>query len=384
MNSRAVAIHATRATYAMNWYNISPGLVFIAKDLSLSISQVGFLVTVFYIGVGLFQLPAGYLATKFGNRNIASLGILLLGISGILSSISSGFFFLAMSRLIGGVASAMFFAPAMGNLRSVTGEDSYSFHVNLFNGAFSVGAASGIAGWEVLDEYTGWRFGFLIAGIITIAFSAVYYFALRNLQEERTSHSPSRTMAGMLVNRVVWILALAGTAAVISENVAAVLVTYYLETAMDVVRSLASISGTLFLIFGFVGGVIGGVVADRKIGVKPFFILMALTTSILMIAVAFVHNLILIYVIFSVLGAVTTPAFSAIYVLIARSLPEKAQTTSSMSVVNGIQEIPGFIWPYAFTVVSASVSFAFSWILIGVISLAFLALVLLPSVRALK
>ncbi len=381
MNYRAVSIHFTRATYAMNWYTISPGLIFIQNDLSLSSGQIGFLVTAFYLGVGIFQLPAGYLANKFGNRNIASLGVFLLGLSGILCFLSSDYYMLMGSRFMGGMASAMFFSPAMGTLRSATTEDTYSFHVNVFNGSFSVGAAIGIFGWEGLDEIIGWRYAFLIAGIITIAFSFIYFYTLRQVQEEKSSRTPAKTMLNVVKNKLVWIFALAGTAGVIAENVAAVLITYYLETELAVSNTLASLSGTLFLIFGFVGGMIGAVLVGRVIGAKKFFILTAFITSVLMMLVGLIHNLYLIYALFCVLGAVATEVFSAIYVLISKSLPEKAETTSSMSVVNAIQEIPGSTWPYVFTSLWAITTPVITWGLAGIVSLVFLSLVLLPSAR---
>jgi hypothetical protein len=48
-------IHTTRAIYAMNWYDISPGLIYIQKAFSLTQVQLGILLTVFYIGVGIFH-----------------------------------------------------------------------------------------------------------------------------------------------------------------------------------------------------------------------------------------------------------------------------------------------------------------------------------------
>lgn len=381
MNYRAISIHLTRAVYAMNWFTISPGLIFIEKDLSLTSVQIGFLVTAFYIGVGVFQIPAGYLATRFGSRNIASLGMFILGLSGILCFLSPSYYFLVGSRLLAGLSAAMFFSPAIGTLRNTVSEESYSFHVNLFNGVFSIGAATGIFGWEFLDESIGWRPAFLIAGLVTIAFAILFFFSLMSVKEEKSSRTPFKTMINVLKNKLVWIFAFAGTAAVISENVAAVLVTYYLETVLHVSKSLASVSGTLFLAFGFVGGMIGAVVVGKRISAKSFFILTTLLTSLLMLVVGFIRNLYAIYALFSVLGAVSVEVFSAIYVLISKSLPERAETTSSMSVVNGIQEIPGSVWPYVFTLVSASTSFTFSWVLVGVISLAFLGLVFLPAAR---
>ena len=100
-----------------------------------------------------------------------------------------------------------------------------------------------------------------------------------------------------------------------------------------------------------------------------------------MIALAFFTNIYAIYAIVSVLGAVTVQGFSAIYIIITRSMKEKAQTTSSLSVVNAAQEIPGSIWPSIFSIISSSVGFFAAWNVIGIVSLAFMFLVFIPPAR---
>ena len=381
MNYRALAVHSTRAVYAISWYNISPALIYIESDLFLNQAQVGLLVTAFYIGAGVSQIPAGYLATIIGNRNMASSGIFLLGISGLLSFISPGLTLLIVSRAMAGIASGMFFSPAMGTLRNITDDRTFGFHVNVFNGVFSLGAGAGLAGWAILDIVIGWRIAFLVSGLITISFSLIYYFSLRGVHEEKPARSPSNIMKSVLTNRVVWILGMAGSAAIISENVAAAFIVYYLEKALGILPSPAALAGTLILAFGFAGGIVGGLVAGRYISTRLFFYLTTVAVSILMISIAFIRNIVEIYVIVSLIGMLTAPIISSSYVLITGSLRGREEITSSMSVVNGIQQIPGSVWPYAFTLVVSFFSFGAAWMFIGVSSLALLTLGFLPSVR---
>jgi len=379
MNTKPVVIHATRAIYAMNWYDISPGLIYIQRAFALTEVQLGILLTVFYVGVGIFQIPAGYISTRIGNRNTATIGILGLGIASLVSAASPSYSVLAGSRFFAGIFSAMFFSPAIGTLRTATTDASYNFHVNFFNGSFNLGAGIGIAGWEVIDSFSSFRIGFLVAGIITITAGAMYYFILREVSEERIQLSPTRNLIEVFRSRAVWIYAMAGTASVISENVAAQIVVYYMERGLNIPTGLASISGTLFLLFGFVGGIVGGLLIGRFRSVRVFFVLTTTLTSILMIALAFFTNIYEIYVIVCLLGAVTVQGFSAIYIIITRSMKERAQTTTSLSVVNAAQEIPGSIWPSIFSFVSGSVGFFAAWNLIGIFSLAFMFLILVPT-----
>jgi hypothetical protein len=99
----------------------------------------------------------------------------------------------------------------------------------------------------------------------------------------------------------------------------------------------------------------------------------------LMIALAYFTNIYIVFAIVSILGAVTVQGFSAIYIIITRSMKERAQTTSSLSVVNAAQEIPGSIWPSIFSIISSSIGFFAAWNIIGVVSLAFMFLVIIPA-----
>ncbi len=379
MSYRPWLMHTARAIYAMNWYDISPGLVYIQGSLNVSEIHIGILVTAFYIGVGVFQLPGGYLATKFGNRNIASLGLLGLGVAAIASALSGNFITLTTSRFFAGVFSGMFFSPEVGLLRSATSESEYPFHVNFFNGSFNLGAAVGIGVWGYFDATIGWNYGFLIAGFLTIGIALFHFVFLKSVKEEKGSLSPSRNYISVLKNRLVWIIAFAGTASVIAENVAGTLIVYYMEHTLGIANGLSAFSGTIFLAAGFVGGIIGGILIGNFKNVKAFFLLMTALTSVLMMLIAVFTSVLAIYALMALLGIVTVQGFSAIYVIISRNMPERSQTTSSLSVVNAAQEIPGSVWPFVFTLIGTSISFRSAWVIIGLISLAFMALVFLPG-----
>ncbi|WP_075057651.1 MFS transporter [Thermogymnomonas acidicola] len=86
---RAAAIHTARAVYALNWFDISPALIYISRQLDLSIPQLGLMTTGFYIGLATFQLLGGILASRLGgNRLTATLGISILGLASIVTGLS--------------------------------------------------------------------------------------------------------------------------------------------------------------------------------------------------------------------------------------------------------------------------------------------------------
>ena len=61
------SIVLARILYAVNWFNISSIFYLIMIDFSQDVSMLGLITSAFLIGIGLFQIPAGILASKFAN-----------------------------------------------------------------------------------------------------------------------------------------------------------------------------------------------------------------------------------------------------------------------------------------------------------------------------
>ena len=103
----------SRAIYAVNWYNIAALFAFIANDFNLNVSGLGIVTACLYIGVGLFQVPGGVIAAKYGARNTAIIGVLIASIAVTLTAFTAEFYQLVLLRFIVGVGSALFFAPGV-------------------------------------------------------------------------------------------------------------------------------------------------------------------------------------------------------------------------------------------------------------------------------
>ena len=114
---RAISVNVARAVYALNWFDITPGLIFISQDLDLKLVYLGVATTAFYIGLAVLQMVGGILGTKYGSRIISFLGILTLGLGGILSGFSTNLLQLALFRFITGSGAAMFFSPGLSLLK---------------------------------------------------------------------------------------------------------------------------------------------------------------------------------------------------------------------------------------------------------------------------
>ena len=368
---RSASINLSRAVYALNWFNIAPGLSYISANFDIKIVALGIMTTSFYVGLALFQMVGGILASRIGNVTTSIAGITILGISVVGTALSQNLADLVVSRFFAGLGSALFFSPALGLLHQIVPRETYGFHVGLFNGSFNIGAGIGIIGWNVLDSILGWRTPLDIAGIIMIVVAAENVLVLRGLNVK-----PGRfrdTTAGarkILSRRNIWILPIMALSGILSETVVGQLLVYYLETQIGFSSQYASILDMLFLLLGFAGGVLGGYVFARNRHQIGQFIAVILMSALLVILLGYSRTFIEILIEVSLLGIVTVNSLSILYTISSRNIQDPGMVSFSLSFVNFVQNIIGAFSPTLFGIFAKSLGYSISWSLIGVIGIA--------------
>lgn len=379
MNYRvqAVSINTARAIYALNWFDIAPGLKYIAQSLDLQIVQLGIITTGFYVGLASFQLFGGYFASRIGNRRTETIGLMILGFSVIGSGLAPNLGILFLTRLFAGFGSAFFFSPALGMLAEIVPDGTYSFYVGSFNGSFNIGAAVGVLGWVYIDETAGWRIGLIIGGILTIAIAIENYLVLKGVVVHTSRGKDLITKLRItLRERAMWILPIAGIGSMVAETIMGQFFVYYSEKGLNFSPTLSGSLGFMFLIVGFIGGLIGGYQYGRTRHKNITFIGVLVLTGALTIALPFVSSPVSIGIIAVLLGLVVVDGFSILYTIAARLAPDKSMISFSLSFVNFMQQAIGATFPFIFTSIVYFSGYTTSWVVMGSVSM--LAVLLFP------
>lgn len=82
-------------------------LPLLAQTFGLNLAQVGMIRTAHRVAMAAFQLPAGFIAERFGERNLLALGTLLAGLAFIALGFASGFWMILIALFFAGMGSAV-------------------------------------------------------------------------------------------------------------------------------------------------------------------------------------------------------------------------------------------------------------------------------------
>jgi ACS family glucarate transporter-like MFS transporter len=176
--------------------NISIAGLQISSEYGLGNQRLGWIFSAFLIGYAGFQVPAGWLASRFGPRLVITLGVVWWGVATALTTLIPPGISQAVLLLIGirfalGAGEAVIY-PAANQFvaRWVPMQERGFVNGLIFAG---VGAGSGLTppllAWFILHH--GWRSAFWFSAVIGVIAGAVWWWAARDTPEEDPRVSPS-------------------------------------------------------------------------------------------------------------------------------------------------------------------------------------------------
>ncbi|HXP07985.1 MAG TPA: MFS transporter [Acidobacteriaceae bacterium] len=169
--------------------NVSIAGLQISSEYGLGNQRLGWIFSAFLIGYAGFQVPAGWLASRFGPRRVISLGVVWWGIATALTTmipvgISQAVLLLIAIRFALGAGEAVIY-PAANQLvaRWVPEQERGFINGLIFAG---VGAGSGLTppllAWFIL--HYGWRSAFWFSAVIGVLAGGVWWWLARDTPEE--------------------------------------------------------------------------------------------------------------------------------------------------------------------------------------------------------
>jgi len=374
-----LSLMLARVVYTINWFNIASIFYLIASDFREDIAMLGIISASFLFGVGLFQVPAGIMAAKFGPRKIAIYGIMIASAAALVTGFANDTTQIIVLRFIIGMGMACFFGPSVILVSKYLGKESEGLGIGLLNSAHALGGIVGLFGWVVLAEFLGWRATLILSGGLGISTAIILGSALlRDVDEIKKEFKLKVShVFDTLFNRSLIILGFtllgfqAGSSMILTFSI------YYFVDHLKINPIDAGLIGSLSLVVALLSSPFFGRLYDKIGNARKLLFISGILSASSMVGFA-TDSLYVIIVSIIVSGFFLSAGFVIVYAK-AKEI-NKAQPqyqTLAVSFVNGVSLFGVFWVPVLFSSIVRGLGYEIAWLLGSLVVI----LLILPVVR---
>jgi MFS family permease len=162
---------------------ISPVLPQYALSFSIPVALIGWAVSAFALARMFMDIPAGFLADRFGKKGNMIVGLILIIISSVAAGIANSYLWLIMARIVEGIGSALYVTSATTWVAQASAGESRGRYMSLYSGLIFAGAAFG----PTIGGYSAVHFGLSAPFFIYAAFASLGLMATIPLKESTDS-----------------------------------------------------------------------------------------------------------------------------------------------------------------------------------------------------
>lgn len=310
---------------------LRPLMPMIRTDLGISYTQVGVLISAFAITSGISQLPAGWLADRFGPRVMVAIGVTGVAIAGVLIGLSQSYSlliaFLVLAAILGGGYHPAAATAISASVSPVRWGRALGFH--LIGGSSSFWLVPLLA--APIAVAWGWRSSYITLTVPIIILGVVLYVLIgRRIRIQRSepqtpdgevSTTPARTRWRQLVPFLVMSVA-TGT---MVQSVLAYLSLYAVDY-FGVAEATAAVIVAIAPAVGLFAAPLGGYLSDRVGGV-PVLVSVSFLAVLLIYLLGVVPNIPLLVAVMVAIGVVTNTRMPTSESYIVGHAPQHRRST---------------------------------------------------------
>ena len=252
--------------------NVGPlGLPAIASlvqaNLGLTLAQAGSFLPAYYIGPALMSLPAGTLADRWGVKRVLVLGQAVIALGLLAVSASTSYAMLVVLMVAAGFGYGMLNPTSTKAVMAWAPPGRRATLVGLKQVGLPFGGVVGAALLPALAVVLGWRPAVVISAALVGLGALATLVVYRDPPPEPATApaAPGRrgVTADVLLNRDLWLLAVATGVFAAMQTVWMAFLVLYLETVVGLPLLVASRYLALAQLGGMAGRVLFGMLSDR-------------------------------------------------------------------------------------------------------------------------
>jgi nitrate/nitrite transporter NarK len=233
----------------------------IKAELTLSYTEAGALMSAYFVGYALGQIPWGLLADRYGSRKVMTLSVVGVSASNLLFGFASGFPDATATRLLAGLLGAGVFVPGVRLVASWFGERERGTALGLLNVGGSLGLMAATWATPFLGLFIGWRLSMMVIGASGLLAAAIMWATLRD--GERTVPAFRGDFWAPLRLPAFWVLSFVQFIRLGSYYTFIAWLPLMLKEEYGLGLVMAGTAMSLFNFAGMVSNPAGGVLSDR-------------------------------------------------------------------------------------------------------------------------
>jgi len=253
------------AFFSLNVLNSSYStvLALIKADLGLTYTMSGALMSAFFAGYTMGQIPWGIMADRFGSGRVMSASIMGISLSTLLFASARGFPGIVAGRFLMGLLGAGVFVPGVRLISNWITAEARGTAL----GTLSLGGSIGlvISSWTTpyLATSFGWRWTMSAYGLIGVAAASLIWLGTRDRPTEPSSSRVFDGFRELFVQRSFWFLALVQMVRLGATYTFTAWLPLLLQEEFGMGLVAAGAAFSLFNLVGMVSNPAGGFASDR-------------------------------------------------------------------------------------------------------------------------
>lgn len=193
---------------------INYAILDISKDLHLNASSTGIILSSFFAGYALMQIPGGWLADRFGFKKVITIAVLLWSLFTVFTGMAWSFASIIIIRFLFGLGEGSYFPSASKGIAGWFPQQERSRAMSfLLSSGTIMGVVTPILATQLMQTIS-WRSIFYIIGAIGLVITVLLVFLLKEKkQREKTETSaiPAKqmTLKEIIKTPMIWNLFIA-------------------------------------------------------------------------------------------------------------------------------------------------------------------------------
>jgi predicted MFS family arabinose efflux permease len=194
------------AFHSLTFIGLALFLPLIREDLQISYTQAGMLSAAVTLSYALGQIPAGFLADRYGPRQLFFIGLMGWSVLALAVGFIHTFWLAVLSLFVAGAFRALLFAPGLALLASWYPKERGAMAMSLYMlGAFTGNVVLALAG-PAFTTALGWRTAFMLFAAAGVC-AALAFYALGSVKSRKAGVRPFavREALHLLRHKVLWL-----------------------------------------------------------------------------------------------------------------------------------------------------------------------------------